>query len=87
MTVMKRIKWFVPAQDSQRYQPLGIDCEGAATLFAHHGGWNETRASDPARPSAQEIAAENRAFWTASEPAAHDQPTGLGLHRDEKSQR
>ncbi|MGC4750542.1 hypothetical protein ACLQ28_33505 [Micromonospora sp. DT201] len=77
MTVAKRIKWFVPAQDGRQYRPFGIDCEGAATLFGHHSGWNRTGAASPDQQSAQERAAENRAFWTALGPVPADWQRGL----------
>ncbi|MEK8106533.1 hypothetical protein NKG94_17215 [Micromonospora sp. M12] len=79
-----RIKWFVPAQDGRQYRPFGIDREGAATLFGHHGGWNRTGATGPNQPSAQELAAENRAFWARVDPAPADRQIGLDPQSDEK---
>ncbi|WP_328414323.1 hypothetical protein OG470_19780 [Micromonospora sp. NBC_00389] len=80
----KRIKWFVAAQDGQQYRPLGIDCEGAATLFGHHGGWNRTRAAGPDQPSPQELAAENRAFWAGLDRVPADWQIRLNPQGDEK---
>ncbi|MEU5872572.1 hypothetical protein AB0A73_13570 [Glycomyces sp. NPDC047369] len=80
----KRFKWFVPAQDGRQYRPFGIDCEGAATLFGHRGGWNRTGVGGPNQPSARELAAENRAFWANSGVPAIDQQIALGSHVDEE---
>ncbi|MET7667345.1 hypothetical protein [Micromonospora luteifusca] len=85
MTVAKRFKWFVPAQDGRQYRPFGIDCEGAATLFGHRGGWNRTGVSGLEQPSARELAAENRAFWADSGQPPIDQQIALGSHSDKKS--
>ncbi|MFG1917411.1 hypothetical protein [Micromonospora sp. NPDC048898] len=80
----KRIKWFVPAQDSRQYRPFGIDCEGAATLFGHRSGWNRTGAAGPDQPSPQGLAAENRAFWAALDRVPADCQMGLDLRGDER---
>ncbi|WP_210864626.1 hypothetical protein [Micromonospora sp. C97] len=84
MTVAKRFKWFVPAQDGRQYRPFGIDCEGAATLFGHRGGWNRTGVGGPDQPSARELAAENRAFWAGSGLPPIDQQNTLGSRAGEK---
>lgn len=84
MTVAKRFKWFVPAQDGRQYRPFGIDCEGAATLFGHRGGWNRTGAGGSKQLSARELAAENRAFWAGSGLSPIDQQIALGSHAGEK---
>ncbi|WP_030487929.1 hypothetical protein [Micromonospora chokoriensis] len=84
MTVAKRIKWFVPAQDGRQYRPFGIDCEGAATLFGHHGGWNRTGAAGPNQPSPQELAAANRAFWAGLDRVPADRQIRLSSQSDEE---
>ncbi|MEU7802628.1 hypothetical protein AB0B10_25550 [Micromonospora arborensis] len=68
---MTRLKWFVPRRDGQTYKPFGIDCEDAAPLYGHRGGWNLAGATGHDQPAAQEIAASNRAFW-----ASLDRPAG-----------
>ncbi|MEU7753737.1 hypothetical protein [Micromonospora sp. NPDC049171] len=80
----KRIKWFVPAQDGQQYTPFGIDCEGAATLFGHRGGWNRTGTAGPNQASPQELAAENHAFWAGLDRVPADWQIRLNPQGDEK---
>ncbi|MGW2625862.1 hypothetical protein [Micromonospora taraxaci] len=84
MTVAKRLKWFVPAQDGRQYRPFGIDCEGAATLFGHRGGWNRTGGGGSEQQSAHQLAAENRAFWAGSGLRPIDQQIALGSGAGEK---
>ncbi|MFG1951731.1 hypothetical protein [Micromonospora sp. NPDC048830] len=58
---MARKKWFLPGNDDTPYKPFGIDCEGAATLYGHHGGWNgaATLGLDDTSVAAE----RNRAVW------------------------
>ncbi|MEV4481734.1 hypothetical protein [Micromonospora coxensis] len=61
---MTRNKWFA-SRDGRQYKPFGIDCQGAATLYGHHGGWTR-----PDEPSAEDEAPGNRAFWASLNPTA-----------------
>jgi hypothetical protein len=57
-----RRKWFAPDGDGETYSPFGLDCAGAATLFAHRNGCNRT-PREPDEQSVQELAEANRVFW------------------------
>jgi hypothetical protein len=58
-----RIKWFTSIGD-RAPAPLGVDCEGAATLYGRQDGFTLPSSTGPTDP--QERAAANRAFWTAA---------------------
>ncbi|MFF0467546.1 hypothetical protein ACFYPX_09005 [Micromonospora zamorensis] len=73
---MRRFKWFVPRQDDQAYQPFGIYYDGAAPLYGHRGGWNLAGATGTDQPIAQQVAADNRAFWDNLERTAPALPKG-----------
>ncbi|MFG1779039.1 hypothetical protein ACGFIR_00080 [Micromonospora sp. NPDC049051] len=77
-----RRKWFAPAGDGETYSPLGIDCEGAATLFGGRSGWIRTLgASD--EQIVQGFAETNRAFWALLD----EQPPPQSLRRLEPRRR
>ncbi|WP_328384389.1 hypothetical protein OHQ88_33490 (plasmid) [Micromonospora zamorensis] len=67
-----RVKWFAPRDGGQPYKPLGIDCEGAATLYGHRAGWNraDTGTSSPA-----DEARRNQDFWMNTDRPASDPGT------------
>ncbi|MEW2445677.1 hypothetical protein [Micromonospora marina] len=73
---MRRIKWFVPASDSDPYNAFGVADLGAATLYGRQDG--STAAAGPADASPDELTRRNRAFWEAGEPSGAP-TTGKGL--------
>ncbi|MEH0975111.1 hypothetical protein V6U77_28675 [Micromonospora sp. CPCC 205546] len=78
-----RRKWFAPAGDGETYSPLGIDCEGAATLFGSRSGWARIHTADPDEQTVQEFAETNRAFWALLD----QQPPPQSLRRLEPRRR
>ncbi|MFI2652521.1 hypothetical protein [Micromonospora fulviviridis] len=66
---MSCFKWFT-LRGEQEFKPPGIDCEGPATLYGNRGGWYLAGAIGVDLPRSENVARDNRAFWTALERTA-----------------